>query len=359
MTDPVETDGTHPSSARLAGRVVALRADASTAWGVGHVVRCLALAEEVTARGGTPVFVADLGDVAWLAEEVDARGLVVRHPPDTAAGFARVLRELDADAVVIDSYRLGPEHYTAARSVAPVVALYDRHSGPVPGDVLVDQTFGAERDPAPEDADQAVLLRGPRYALVRDQVRAARPATRPSTVDSSGRAPRVLLVLGGTDARGAAKDLTRLLLDSCPSLRLTVISNEIDADAFATGQGQHLAVLRPTSELPRLMASADLVVSAAGTSLAEICCVGAAAAALWVVDNQVPVYRSALAAGCVHGLGSLAEVLAAPDRAGAAVRTLLTSPRRRAELAGAAWELVDGAGRGRVLDALDPLLSPR
>ncbi|SHG39134.1 PseG/SpsG family protein [Streptoalloteichus hindustanus] len=343
----------------LAGGVVALRADASAEWGVGHVVRCLALAEEVLARGGRPVLVADLGDVAWLAEEVRARGLAVRPPASDPAGFADQLHALGARATVIDSYRLGPEHYTAARAVAPVVALYDRHSGPVPGDVLVDQVFGAEQDPPPPDADQATVLRGPRYALIRDLVRRHRPATRPAAMPLAGRAPRVLLVLGGTDARGATGALTEILLASCPSLDLTVVGGGLDGPAPATGAGQRLSVHRPSAELPRLMAEADLVISAAGTTLAELCCVGAAAAAVWVVDNQLPVYRSALAAGCVHGLGSLAEVLADPGRAGAAVRALLESPERRTALAGAAWELVDGAGRGRVVDALAARLADR
>ncbi|KAA5835076.1 hypothetical protein ABT337_07400 [Saccharopolyspora hirsuta] len=339
----------------LRHRVVVFRADASTGGGAGHVVRCLSLAEEVAARGAEAVFVADLGDVDWLRAELRERELAVHAPPSGPEAFADQLTWLGAAAAVIDSYHLEPDLYRAAREVVPVLASYDRYSGPLPADVLVDQTFGAHRDPLPPGG--AVVLRGPDYVLLRDRIRAARPAL-PPRARELGEPPRVLLVLGGTDALDVTGDLARIVLASCPSIRLSVIGRGVRAEEFDVGPDQAVEVVPPTPDLPRLMAEADLVVSAAGTTLGELCCVGAAVAALWVVDNQLPVYEHAVAAGCVHGLGSLTDVLGDPGAAGASVRELLENPERRSELAQTAWRLVDGHGRSRAVDALESLLVP-
>ena len=53
-----------------------------------------------------------------------------------------------------------------------------------------------------------------------------------------------------------------------------------------------------------LAAAADLVISAAGSSLSELLCIGAAAAVVCVADNQQLGYARVVAAGTAAGLGS-------------------------------------------------------
>jgi RimJ/RimL family protein N-acetyltransferase len=110
--------------------------------------------------------------------------------------------------------------------------------------------------------------------------------------------------------------------------------------------GQHFAVEGPRTDLPALFAAADLVVSAAGVTLLELCCVGVPTALIRLVDNQAAGYRAALEQGVAVGLGD--------------VRRLLTDELFRAELAGTALSTVDGRGAARVLDvvASTPIARP-
>ena len=105
-----------------------------------------------------------------------------------------------ADAVVIDSYVLPRDAYSAVRRVRPTLAIVDGDPSGKDGHVLVDQNIGAEDDdwPLPEGA---VRLAGLDYALMRDEIR-ARP-DRPPTTRPTG-AVRVFAFFGGTDAFGAA-----------------------------------------------------------------------------------------------------------------------------------------------------------
>jgi spore coat polysaccharide biosynthesis predicted glycosyltransferase SpsG len=128
-----------------------------------------------------------------------------------------------------------------------------------------------------------------------------------------------------------------------------------DLLALQPGPGQKLEVITPTDRLPELLAGADLVLSASGTSTWELLCLGLPAALVWVVDNQILGYERTTARGLAAGLGHLPALTEAGIEAGAAVdlvRSLLISPGARAALAARAWAAVDGLGTARVAEAL-------
>jgi RimJ/RimL family protein N-acetyltransferase len=109
-------------------------------------------------------------------------------------------------------------------------------------------------------------------------------------------------------------------------------------------------VTPPTPALPALFAAADLVISAAGVTLLELCCIGVPAALVQLADNQAAGYQAAVAQGLAAGLGT------DPREHVNALRTLLRDPVHRAALAQHARTVVDGRGADRILDAtgLDP-----
>jgi spore coat polysaccharide biosynthesis predicted glycosyltransferase SpsG len=127
--------------------------------------------------------------------------------------------------------------------------------------------------------------------------------------------------------------------------------------AVPLGSGQAVHAIDPTSSLMSLAAEAGLVISASGTSLWELLCIGAAAAVVWVVDNQELGYDQVIAAGTAAGLGHLDDVRDHPETAAEILRELLSDVTRRDRLRAAGWRLVDGRGRERVADALQALLA--
>ncbi|MEV6799259.1 spore coat protein [Micromonospora rifamycinica] len=375
---------------------IGLRCDAGPRTGVGHLVRCLALGEEFLARGARVELFGTVERVGWASAQLTARGIPVRPGPDTPDGLVEAARRHALDALVLDSYELDPAGAGALRAAGVVtLAIVDGDTRGQDADLYLDQNFGADT-PAPahglpdrppdgtpdRPADgmpdgpadgtpgggtpgagrpTGRMLAGVRYTLLRDAVTAARPAAPPSATPTER--PRVLAFFGGTDAVGAAPVLARVLFGTGHPLELTVVVGrpEIEAELaqVVPGRGQSLHPVAPTDALPTLIGAADLVVSAAGTSTWELCCLGAPAALVCVVGNQRDSYHRVVAHGLAAGLGELPD-LVAPGLAGRTaradaartLRTLLASPRRRAALAARAWATVDGHGRTRVADAV-------
>ncbi|MEV4243938.1 hypothetical protein AB0J63_11060 [Streptosporangium canum] len=333
-------------------RRVGIRCDASVGRGVGHLMRCLALAEELRERRLEVVVLGDMGGLEWAAEQLARRGLRLLPGPGDAAAMVRAARRLALDAVVVDSYDLDPRCSGALRRAGVrVLAIVDDDDRGQDADIYLDQNLGAERGPGRAPAG-SVRLAGVRYALLRDDVRRLRRRgpTEP------GRSPRVLCFFGGTDAAGAAPVVVgELIATGVPFLATAVTPRERALDHLQPAGGQAIRRIPPTDDLPRLIAAADLVVTAAGSSMWDLLYLGKAAALVWVAANQRPGYEEVVSRGLAAGLGHLDAMAGTAGPARACLRDLLTSARAREELGARGPALVDGEGRARVADAL---LSP-
>ncbi|MFG1995876.1 PseG/SpsG family protein [Actinoplanes sp. NPDC048988] len=327
--------------------IVGIRCDAGARTGVGHLVRCVALAEELVSRGVSVRFLSDLGGVEWAEAQLTQRGLPWHPAPFDEVGLVAATERLQLDALVVDSYTLPPQHTVAVRKTGlPVLAIVDGDFRGQSADIYVDQNLDAVID-----VEDAIGLAGLDYALLRGSVRQLRPLAPP--VHTSGRTPKVVAFFGGTDAYRAAPAIARLLAGTEAPLDATIIgANEElrrELQAVKPAQGQRFEIIPPTDDLPKLLAGADLAVSASGTSTWELLCLGLPAALVWVVDNQILGYDRTLARGFAAGIGQLGHF--GPD-AVTTLRTLLTDPALRTELARKAWAAVDGQGVSRVADAL-------
>ncbi|MEW1839784.1 hypothetical protein AB0392_17720 [Nonomuraea angiospora] len=334
---------------------VGFRCDAGVRSGVGHLVRCVALAEELRARGVEVTFLGEVRESAWARAQLRERGLPLVPAPEEPARLAALARELRLDAAVLDSYEL-PEGTGAALRGAglTVLAIVDGDPLGQEADLYLDQNLGAERRPFPVPDRR---LAGARYVLLRDSVRErGRGRARPA-----GPVPRVLCFFGGTDSAGVAPAWAGALMATGAPFEATVISPTpfeamvVDPAPFEAVvmsstpfvAGGPITVIPPTDRLPELMAGADLVVTAAGSAVWELLHLGVPTALTWVADNQLIGYEELVGRGVAAGLGRAADAAAV-----GVLARLLADPAAREEHGRRGRGLVDGKGRERVADAL-------
>jgi spore coat polysaccharide biosynthesis predicted glycosyltransferase SpsG len=331
---------------------IAFRCDVGPTVGVGHVMRSLALAEEFADRGIRVVFVCDAASVPWTAAQIETRGFDLAEAVDGVADHVRLFASLGVGGVVFDSYRLPAEVYRGVREIGlPTLALVDNELRGAEADLLLDQNIGSETDDLalPTGSDR---LGGLRYALLREDILRLRPVVPPEARETN--APRVLAVLGGTDAHGAAPVVADALVRTGRPFQAILITREDlfeTVRSIPTAEDQRIQAVGPLDRFPELVRDADLVVSASGSSVWELLSLGAPAALLRVADNQKVSYERIIATGAAAGLGSLEDLRGPGLDAGVdTLGGLLASAERRAALGAVAWRLVDGQGRVRVAD---------
>src|SRR5690606_4872523 len=106
--------------------------------------------------------------------------------------------------------------------------------------------------------------------------------------------------------------------------------------------------------LPEILGSADVVVSAAGTSAWDVCTMGRPAVLVGVVENQSAGLARALEAGVALGVDATLE---SSDRTGTLLARLLDDQDVRRAVVERALAVFDGRGVERVANALE--LPPR
>ena len=309
-----------------------IRCDASPSIGIGHLMRCLVLADAWRAAGGRAVFAmaADLGrdrlaahELAPLASEGD--------PAEVIALAART----GARWVVIDHYGLDAAYLGAlAGAGLQTLAIDDLAAHAFPVDVLVNSSADATRDQY-RLAPHTRCLLGPEFALVRDVYRRARPA-RPAGEPLE----TVLVSFGGSDPEDRTLAVVTALALLARPPRICAVLGPGYAGRIA--ETQAIVVRRDLADLAQPMRTSQLMIGAGGSTAWEACCLGLPMILWPFVANQQ---------GLAASLARLGAAALATDASDVAARIAALTPATLAHMAGAAWDLVDGDGATRILMA--------
>lgn len=315
--------------------------------GLGHLRRCLTIADELAARGASVGFV--LGSDPDGHATVRGRGFdTTAIPEHVISGIVPAVRAFSPNVIVADSYDLFAADLDALRAIARLVVIDDLADRQLPADLVWNGGIQATASQyATRVAPQTRLLLGTAYALLAREYREllARPIE--PTVS------RVLLTVGGADPCGAMPMLYRAARRALP-----------DA-TFELALGPHVAIPRelpPDSArdiahhapptLAPLIARADLAVSAGGQTCYELAASGVPAVIVWNADNQEPQTRELDRRGIARSAGDARQGAATEPRVEALIAELASSVETRRAMSVAGRASLDGNGAARTAAAI-------
>lgn len=360
--------------------LVAFRADASVEMGSGHVMRCLTLADALTRKGHSCLFICrnHAGNLSGLITDkgYEVHLLSGAEPTQThvssdpalphsewlgvswehdARQTLEVLGGQGADWLVVDHYAL---EACWERELAPVVGqimviddLADRNHDCV---LLLDQNLGRDTvdydDKVPSDC---MRLIGPHFALLRPEFAEFREHSLHRRRQPELK--RILISLGGVDRT----NVTGLVLNA---LAETTLPADTELDIIMGGTAPHLSQVRhQAAQLPfqatvsvnvnnmaERMALADLAIGAAGSTSWERCCLGLPAIMVVLAENQVAAAQAikelgaAMVSDSGDSVGEILDQLMEPGRLSGYLTRMVES--------GA--DMIDGAGCTRVVNEL-------
>ncbi|MCB9850404.1 MAG: UDP-2,4-diacetamido-2,4,6-trideoxy-beta-L-altropyranose hydrolase [Phycisphaerales bacterium] len=351
-------------------RNIVIRCDGGPDIGMGHVVRCLALARALASRsirarfamrgpqGGAADRVRDAGfpvDAvgtasqcgAWL-DDADCRATI------EYAGAA------DAAVVLVDHYRADPEYLAKLADAGLRVALIDD----VADRDLIAADWILNQNPAGLSLkyrvrDDCTVLRGPEYALLRPEFADARASLHRECHDDAW---RVLITLGGSDVAARLAAIVEALEPARRTLDVRcVLAGSADNAVLvqAAGDSRHrVQVLTDVADMAAQMAWADVAVTAGGSTCWELCCLGVPMVVTELSGDQT--YNTAFLGerGIAVNVGRW-DGAATPTSAAEAVGALLGDATKRSAMSERGAALVDGRGADRVADSLGVLVHAR
>ena len=321
-------------------------------------MRCLALAQAWQDTGGNVAF-AMAESTPAIDRRLRSEGIeivqleVSPNSIEDARDVSALARRCHATWIVVDGYRLDSEYQRNLKNAGRKVFLVDdlgqcEHYF---ADLVLNQNVHASEAMYRSREAYTRLLLGPRFAMLRRDFKPWSKWQREIT--PNGR--RVLVTLGGSDPDNVtATVLEALRAVNISGLEVVAVlggSNpHIDFLTRLASQSPAIRFFRDAANMPELMAWADIAVSAAGSTCAEMCLLGLPAILIDLAENQRPVAQELSRKQAAIHLGSSKEVTAA--EIGEKVQALLLAAEHRVSLSQRSRELVDGEGVERVRAAI-------
>lgn len=335
------------------------RTEANVAIGTGHVMRCLALAQAWRDAGGHPVFAMAEATPAveerLRSEHVEVVRLAVRvGDSGDAEEVVRLAHNHGASWVAVDGYEFGADYQAGLKRLGMKVLFIDDsgHAGHYSADIVLNQNAHADESLYSDRETSTKLLLGSRYVLLRREFARWREWKR--DIPPVGR--RVLVTMGGSDPDNLSLFAIEALMQArVEGLEIRVVvggSNPHvkELQAQEGHYGEFLELLREPSNMPELMAWADIAFIAAGGTLWELLFMGCSVLSYARNPVQAKIISQLDDEGIVRGLEYPQTSIQA--RTADAVLELANSQECRARFCQLGRERIDGRGATRVLEFL-------
>lgn len=334
-----------------------IRTDMNSFIATGHVMRCLSIAEAAAENGRQVKFILADEQALELIVGRGFRAVVLHTKWDDMEGeldaLKQVLQYAQNAVLLVDSYMATPAYLRKVSGWVKTAYIDDLGAADAPVHALVCYAGYWKKFCYPQRCPNTQLLLGTSYVPLGKQFWSpGKKIIRPQVKN-------LLLLSGGTDRFGI---LERLLNRLCrePYENITVICGayykQYDAlcGQFCGHAGIHFH--KAVKNMKDYMMQADAAVSAAGTTLYELCACGTPTVSYSFADNQLDNAGYFQEAHLIDYAGDVrnADIF---ENAALLLDACRSRQELRAERSNRMRELVDGQGAVRIAKQLGDLCS--
>lgn len=357
-------------------RLACFRVDSSIKMGLGHVMRCLTLAEllrevgwqcdffikahcgharEIIERRGFRCYLMPLQSGGDCNTRSDYEDWLGGDWQSDAQAMQGLMEKSPCDLLVYDHYAIDWRWATCMRPLAKkVLAIDDLASRRHDCDYLLDQTAGRKYESYRALINEgARCLLGSEYALLRPEFTALRCEAKRRR-DATVGVRRILVAMGGADAANTTclvVDALRQLSNAANlTVSLVVGKNYPHMQYLRQAIDDHpcsIEILSAVENMAEQMLTHDLAIGAGGTSAWERCCMGLPCVTVACADNQQQVIAELARRGAIAYAGD-ASNLASSKLAGM-IALLVNDIQKWRVMADSAYDICDGYGSVRTV----------
>lgn len=335
-----------------------IRVDAGFEVGIGHLMRCLALAHDWRTKGGRVILVtatrSDLLQGRLRNEGFQVVCLEGSHPdPRDWEKTSKVLAASPRAWVVVDGYNFDSTYQRMIKQLDHALLVIDdtAHLPQYCADVILNQNIDSERLSYSCNHD-TTLLRGVKYSLLQPRFLKWRNWKR--KIPQVAR--RVLVTFGGSDRENATlKAIAALQQIRIRKIESRIVAGPMNRNLNAVREklksvGRQFRLLTDVQDMPEWMAWADMAVCASGSTCWEMAFMGLPAAVLVLAQNQREIAAGLGTYGAVVNMGWHTSVT--ESDIARTLSMLMHNAAKRKDMSEQGRRLVDGYGASRVTSVL-------
>ena len=337
----------------MSEKVLYIRADMNPQISVGHVMRCLSVADAAAERGIKTVFIsADDQPLSLIKErghELVILGTDWQNMDSELPVLTKLIGERKIDKLLIDSYQVTDSYLRKVNELTKVYYLDDVNAFPYPVYAVINYANYAQESSYPVRYPGTKFYLGCAYAPLRKAFKDSHPKKINTSVKN------ILIMSGGSDPYGMLpKILEALPLEKYETVNAICgsYSGQLESLKAKYADVPSVHILPRVDKIWRYYEEADVAISAGGSTLYELSAMGVPAITYSMADNQIPNVRSfdldglMPYAGDVRGgnvPGRIRKLLEEMDDAGV-----------RSETSRKLQRLIDGRGADRMTEIFFP-----
>lgn len=330
-----------------------IRADANNSIGLGHMMRCLSVAIQLKRLGQEVCFVLADASATALLEEKEQEYIVLntdyRNMEEELSVLCPLLQEKGPDVLLVDSYFVMQEYLQQLRAYTKVAYMDDKAAFPYPVDMLINYNIYAKPSlyEGMGDANTEFLL-GMKYIPLREEFQKVSYEVKPQV-------HKVLITTGGSDKYNLAGQILESVLQEpvTADLQYHVVSGVFNTNLpmLERLEREHanVRIHKNVQKMSALMQECDIALSAAGSTMYELCAVGVPTLCFSFVDNQEPMVEGFLKEEMVcYGGHFLEKKEALFSELTEKIKELVSDADERCRISSLGKTKIDGLGAERI-----------
>jgi len=269
---------------------IAIRVDANNDMGIGHVMRCIAVGEQLKKQGCEIVFLCnEIPDS--LIHKICSRGFAFKHLPFSEFDISNVMhciQDINAQYLVIDGYHLSDQYIYEARKMGIITIRFDdiRQDESSSAHIIINASSTADYKLYRKWALDAKLLLGPQYFAFREEIIDNTPSVKKR---HPKKANSIFINFGGSDPLDLTYPVAISLSRVFPDATVNVITGAAfrNPDCFKNILQRNIKHFHDINNISKFMACAQLAISAGGGTIAELELYKVPTILVTTADNQI------------------------------------------------------------------------
>lgn len=266
--------------------MILIRADANEFIGTGHIMRCKTIAQAFIDHGEKVQFVTADHQSDSLLREFQTICLESswKYLNDELKKLQKLIEEVKPCLLFLDSYYVTQEYFYTLRGIVRLAYIDDLNEKCWDSDYVINYNiYAALLDYSRYRQGYTEILLGPKYAPLRTEFRhLPMHAIQKHVTD-------VLVSAGGADPQRITERIISEVCPAFPEIRFHFIVGGLNPRIEEIKKLENESVILHINEqnVSELMLRCDIAISAAGTTLYELCACGIPTITYVLADNQI------------------------------------------------------------------------
>lgn len=267
--------------------MIYVRVDANQFIGMGHLMRCLTVALALKKIGEKITFIISDIKCKEIIEQSGFETICLENDyskkEEEVSTLIKLLVNNDISFILVDSYYVTNNYFSELKKISKVIYFDDLNTQCWDVNILINyNVYASKLDYSEYRTKDTVLLLGTQYAPLRDEFK------KNNITKINKDVKNIFVSAGGADPEKITELIISKICSKWDNVQFHFVVGNLNSriDNLKNMSKENVIIHINETNMSKLMCQCDIAISAAGTTLYELCACGIPTITYTLADNQ-------------------------------------------------------------------------